>query len=78
MHVLLLFTVYASSYSHMHIHVITYIIPCSEHSFQMVAHFAWSHDRPFPVFWLVADVSYSSVFSSNGATVFVRCLSPSF
>jgi hypothetical protein len=78
MHVLLLFTAYVSSYSHMHIHVITYIIPWSKHSFQMVANFARSDDRQFLVFWLATDISYSSVFNSNGTTVSVRCPSPYF
>jgi hypothetical protein len=49
-----------------------------EYSFQTVAHFAWSDDRPFTVFWLVTDVSYSSFSSSNGATVSICSPSPSF
>ena len=36
------------------------------YSFQTVAHFAWSDDRhdnrPFPVLWLVTDVSYCRQF----------------
>jgi hypothetical protein len=47
-----------------------------------ILYFAWSDDRrddsPFLVFWLVTDVSYSSISSSNGVTIYVRCPSPSF
>jgi hypothetical protein len=49
-----------------------------EYSFQTVAHFAWSDDRPFTVFWLVTDVSYSSFSSSNGVTISICSPSPSF